>query len=336
MSQVAMGASSRVAERKSLPDVQEVLENVCGCIPVLDIARLGLATTFMQEAMQKGRSKFLECRGFNTQWGLQKAHAVETALFNAFGPSSLKQWTPGPNDTASGNVIAPNETHSWIQISGGTDWNCFQGGYQCISEAAGIRPSWVSFNVRIATPHLSSAFLVLAAGQQLWGLVDPVVSFNYNGHEHSNPEHHGCFAIQTGSAQKGDSPHLCHMKPEFLPEKAYDVAISLDWERAEMSMFIDGRLQIHRQAFKAEQPVRYVAVFNWRSGARAAFSELTLGDSCPEPLIVPPAASRRHAFLPACCRRRQRDPVRWQSSAALHGALVVVMAILMQLVFRGA
>lgn len=342
MAQLAMGASSRVAERQSLPDVQEVLDNVCGCIAVLDVARLGLTATFMQEAVQKGRSKHLECRGLNPQWHLRKAHAVETALFNACGLSDLQQWMPGPNDTASGNIIVPNETRSELQISGGTDWNCFQGGYQCISETAGVRPSWVSFNVRIATPHLSSAFLVLAAGQQMWGLVDPIVSFNYNGHEHSKPEHHACFAIQTGSAQKGDAPYLCRMEPAFLPERAHDVAINLDWKRAEMSVFVDGRLQICREPFKDQQPIRYVAIFNWRSGARAAFSELTLGNTSPEPLTVPPVASCRYALLPPCCLRRlprpvqKSNPARWHSSFTLHGVFVVMMAILMQLLFRAA
>lgn len=176
----------------------------------------------------------------------------------------------------------------------------------------------------------------------MWGLVDPIVSFNYNGHEHSKPDHHGCFAIQTGSAQKGDAPYLCRMEPALLPERAYDVAINLDWRRGEMSVFVDGKLQICREPFKAQQPIRYVAIFNWRSGARAAFSELTMGNTCPEPLAVPPAASDRYALLQPCCLRRlprpvqKSKPARWQSSITFHGVLVVMMAILIQLLIRAA
>ena len=47
--------------------------------------------------------------------------------------------------------------------------------------------------------------------------------------------------------------------------------------------------------FKAQSPIRHAAVFNWRSAARAAFSELVLGDECPHWVSPLPHRPRRPA-----------------------------------------
>merc|ERR1740121_288198 len=55
-----------------------------------------------------------------------------------------------------------------------------------------------------------------------------------------------------------------------------------------MSLYVDGSLQVDRVPFKAGAPIRHAAFYNWRSGARAAFSELALGDECPYPIDAGP------------------------------------------------
>jgi len=101
----------------------------------------------------------------------------------------------------------------------------------------GVRPTWVSFRVRVATPELSGAFLTLAAGQHTWGLADPVLVFSYRGDEGA---HRRCFSINTGATQHGDETHYCHIDPEVIATKPFDVAVNLDWYAQTMSVYIDG------------------------------------------------------------------------------------------------
>lgn len=225
-------------------------------------------------------------------------------------------WTPGPNDKqgnimeSSGNDEADGEddTSGWLWLSGGTDWQGFQGGFQCIS-TDGVKPSWLTFRVRIATPALSGAFLTFSAAQRTWGLEDIVFAFHYSGDERSRSHQQRCFLIQTGSTQQGHDSHPIRIQPEIVADQPYQVSIHFDWAAAEMSVFVDGVQYLSGIPFRAAHPVRFAAIYNWRSGARTAFSELMLGDACPYDISSSTfgrsqlrLAKRTYA---ACCKRRK-------------------------------
>jgi hypothetical protein len=266
---------------------QEILERVLDQLPVTDIGRTGCVCHQASSVVKGCRPAILRQRSFSAHWSWQKANAVErAAFFDLFAHASCelgydKKWEPGPN-SANGMGMNRLEEESgtgsepWLGLSGGTDWQGFQGGFRCVAKN-GLRPTWVSFRVQVMTPEFSGAFFTLAAGLHTWGLADPIVSFHYNGDE--RPKLGRCFVVQSGSSQKGDALHSCLQKPEA--NRPYNVAIRLDWLQQEMSVFIDGALCLEDVAFKASLPIRYAAVYNWRSNARAAFSEILLGDYCP-------------------------------------------------------
>merc|ERR1712139_524189 len=107
-------------------------------------------------------------------------------------------------------------------------------------------------------------------------LADPVLAFRYCGDERS--QNRRCFAVQAGKVQS-QSVVLCDVSC-----KPYDVAVWFDWDAKRMSVFIDGAQHLDNVPFEADQPIRYAAIYNWRSGARTAFSELLCGETCPFPL----------------------------------------------------
>merc|ERR1719323_2753566 len=92
----------------------------------------------------------------------------------------------------------------------------------------------------------------------------------------------------------------------------YDIALRLDWAAGVLSVFIDGCKHISDVHFRTATPIRYAAIFNWRSGARTAFSELMLGDDCPYDLPGGAALKQRAAAARPCgaCRRRQAKALR--------------------------
>lgn len=178
----------------------------------------------------------------------------------------------------------------------------------------GIRPQWASFRVRVATPELSGAFLTFASGRHTWGLADPVFVFGYRGDD-SAPQHRRRFTMQTGASQYGDAVHTCQVEPRA--DQTYDIAVRFDWDRGFFWVFVDGRLCVRGVPLRVKSPIRFAAIYNWRSGARTAFSEMLLGDHCPSALrdgaMLPrPLSQLQHRPLAkrllleaAHCRRRQ-------------------------------
>lgn len=281
--------TTAVQARQLLPSATEILEQVFDAMPIVSIGWLQQVSRHIHTAAKDRRSLVLKRRGLETFWSWQTAHAAETALFfDKLGSPGL--WTPGPNSNRStatmGNVIETGSDDGslgensgpWLWLSGGTDWQGFQGGFREIADV-GIRPTWLSFRVRIQTTQLSGAFLTLAAAQRTWGLEDIVLDFQYSGDERLQKRR--CFVVQSGATQHGDSSHLIRLQPEIVADRPYLVAVSFDWESAVMSVFVDGVQHLDRVPFKAERAVKFVAISNWRSGARTAFSELMLGCSCP-------------------------------------------------------
>jgi len=262
------------------PLIREILELVLDALPASDVGRLMVTSCHARKTADECLPDILLRRGVCSRWSWRQVHAAEVALFfDTLG--SAAGWTPGPNRQSTCNSLAGTYLDGWepwLCFSGGTDWQGFQGGYCCVSEA-GIRPAWIAFRVRIMTPALSGANLALAARQRTWGLADPVLTFNYRGDEHS--QYQRCFSVQGGVAQYGDVSYACRPEAAIEAGRAYDVAVHLDWDQAEMSVFIDGVAYVRKAAFRSTAPVRYVALYNWRSLSRTAFSELVLGGSCP-------------------------------------------------------
>lgn len=293
-----------------LPVAPEVLEQILDALPVVNIGRLQQASSLIRAAAKERRPWVLHRRRLDACWSWRKAHAAETALFfDMRGSPGL--WTPGPNDK-HGNVIESCKDDdvagvvgtdaSWLWLSGGTDWQGFQGGFRCISEC-GIQPTWLTFNVRIATPALSGAFLTFSAAQRTWGLEDIVMAFHYSGDERLSQRR--CFVVQTGAAQHGDMSHPILELPEIVADRPYQIAMNFDWAAGVMSVFIDGVRYVHLLPFKAAHPVRFSAIYNWRSGARTAFSELMVGHCCPYAIRSNEVKSRlsarcKHRSSPSC------------------------------------
>merc|ERR1719329_1235976 len=197
-----------------------------------------------------------------------KAHAVEASvLFDMLG--STGPWTPGPNDRhgnlleVGGNEVSVEDAgtpESWLCLSGGTDWQGFQGGFRCISED-GIQPDWLTFRVRIGTPALSGAFLTLAGAQRTWGLEDVVFAFHYSGDERSKQKR--CFVVQTGATQHGDSSFPVNLEPEIVADRPYEIAVRFDWAQGKASFFVDGVERVGQMPLKSTRSVRYAAMYNW-------------------------------------------------------------------------
>lgn len=313
-----------------LPDLLEMLP--VHCIGFLSAVRKDVFRGV--DALQR---RTLCRRGFNPCWTWRKAQAFETALFcdSLANPGT---WTPGPNDQSSPSNTMETEgqldqAEPWLWLSGGTDWKGFQGGFQTIS-ADGVRPTWVTFRVRIATPELSGAFLTLASTQHTWGLADPVLSFSYCGDERLHERR--CFAVIAGNVKSQAQVNASRKSlvgPEIESDKPYDVAVWFDWYAEKMSVFVNGAQQIDRMPFKADQPIRHAAIYNWRSGARTAFSELLFGETCPFSLptsIVPCRSSRRDWRCPSRRRslRLQADLSRLFVKAALSSSVVILLTAL--------
>lgn len=296
---------SELETQQSLPVTAEILEEVLNALPVIDIGRLQQVSGPFVAAACECRQRVLQRRGLAGGWPWRKAHAAESALFSdALG--GLGHWAPGPN-RVDGNVMERGSDDDWLWLSGGIDWQGFQGGFQCISPS-GIQPSWITFRVRVATPALSGAFLTFSAARRTWGLEDVVLAFQYSGDERSQQRR--CFVVQTGATQHGDTSFACRVESEIVADRPYEVAVHFEWESSLMSVFIDGTRCVERVPFRADRSVRYAAVYNWRSGARTAFSELMLGNSCPFDgcaAVVRRAKSRPSGH--ACCRRRTTAPL---------------------------
>lgn len=296
-----------------------VLDQVLDGLSAQSVARLQLTSRHFSESVKSLQPALLTRRGFGLGCSLQKVHAFEAALFSdAQGDPGV--WNPGPNSKSSCNTLAnDSEAASWLWLSGGTDWQSFQGGFSCVSEL-GIQPSWICFRVRVTTPSLSGASLTLSGRRHTWGFQDPVLVFSYRGDEAGKQRR--CFVVQSGATQTGDVSHKCNVEPEVVSDKPYEVAMHLDWNAEELSVFIDGVRHIDAVPFKARSPIRFAAIHNWRSQARTAFSELVIGPACPFKLHgeVPgraPAAHRQRllgAISARCpCRARRR---RWARAAA--------------------
>jgi len=295
-----------------------VFEEVLAALPALEIARLGVADRYSAAATEGAKPRLLTRRGFHMDCSWRKAHAVESALFRD-ASNDHRAWTPGPNERSIGNIIEYEESDGgpWLWLTRGTDWQAFQGGSQVVSEV-GIRPRWVSFRVRIATPELSAANLALSSHQHTWGLSVPTLLFRYRGDDVSSQRR--CFMIEMYSPHAQPSrcrlsAHACHVADQVRADRVYQVAVHLDWSTGLLSLFIDGRMHLCRAAFDTSMPIRIAAIYNWRSEARTAFSELILGDTCPYSLKDTLETPKR---LNLSCPRRWQ-----QGSSHMIQALVV-------------
>lgn len=270
--------------------VVAALEGILAALLTRDIGRVLLLERRAHGACVELWPPLATRRGFPSGCSLQRAHLVENADF--FDPMDDPEiWWRGPNSMVQGNVLERDSHGRWLWLSGGTDYTGFQGGFRQVAGDVGLRPIWVSFRVQVATPDLSCAFLALAAGTHTWGLEDVVVLFNYRGDDRR--DHQRCFAVETKAAQHGGSPHFCKVKPEVLRDRPYDVSFRLDWVGGPpgmglLSVYIDGVEHVRDAEFNASLSVRIVAMHNWRSAARAAFSELSMGPGLP--CSVPPQA----------------------------------------------
>lgn len=292
-----------------LPHPQEIL----AALPAVDVARSQLLCSASRQAVAEEGASLLPRRGWPADTPWRAVAFAERAQFLAAADPRL--WEPGPNQQIECNALESDGQSPWLWLSGGTDWQGFQGGFLRMS-AEGIQPTWVSFQVQIATPALSGAFLVLSSGKRTWGLEEPLVVFSYRGDEGAKQRRR--FVVQSVDQRLCD-PHCLGAGP-VEEGRSYAVAMGFDWQRALLSVWLDGQKLAAVVPFQASKPMRFAAVYNWRSGARTAFSEVSFGDA--RPLSVPFEAPARAGVIGA------RALLLWLA------VFVAVLAVVLQLVHR--
>jgi len=289
-------------------DLMPFLQVVVDLMEVQSICRFRHASSTLSGPVEALRSTVLGRRFKSPSWPWQKAHSIEAAaLHDPF--TTLQPWTRGPNERNVSNVLL--RLHHALFAPGGTDLQAFQGVSRTVS-TEGVQSSWISVRVHVVAPDASGAFLALYSSKRSWGFTDPVLAFNYRGQA---GEQQRCFSLQTefGTTQKR---HVSHQL-EPIEDRAYDVTIHLDWQGKSASMFIDGVLKVQSVPFQASHSIRYATIYNWRSGAKAAFSDLTIGSVCPGVEFLR-AAKKLPARAVDQCPRKPTGPSQswWQKVAA--------------------
>lgn len=282
----------RAAVEEEVLKVPGMLKAVLECLDAQTVGHLQLADQELLKDSSQLRPKVLPKRKMPSNWSWQKADLVERAQFRD-SLSDVDHWAPGPNERGPRNVLevgveadgadsgaegeAASTSSSWLWLSGGTDWQGFQGGFRLLNEE-GLKPAWISFRVRVATPELSGAFFTLSTEQLMWGLSDPLLVFSYRGDDAPQDQRRS-FAVQRWPDRMG-SPLVCSPGHSVVCNRPYHVGFHLNWRAGVMTVVIDGQ-QVLSTRFKNTTAIRYAAIYNWRSGARTAFSDLVLGDNCP-------------------------------------------------------
>eukprot|EP00929_Paragymnodinium_shiwhaense_P063552 TRINITY_DN31748_c0_g1_i1.p1 TRINITY_DN31748_c0_g1~~TRINITY_DN31748_c0_g1_i1.p1 ORF type:complete len:357 (-),score=77.05 TRINITY_DN31748_c0_g1_i1:155-1225(-) len=270
-----------------------------------------------------------ELQGFPRWWSMQRVHQVQVATFADPLHQAASSWQPGPNLKSESNMLRQGADGSWCWLSGGTDWTGFQGCYRRIS-GEGFRPEWLSFRVQIEQPEFSGAFLALAADTHTWGLEELTLMFSYRGDESAKDRR--CFAVQTTVAQHGGKPSICRSEGSEEPVACnvpHDVAIRLDWSRGLLSVFIDGEQLVRDKEFNVTAPIRYAALYNWRSQACAAFADLVLGPGLPCLAQPTGPAARAPLAIAACCPSRSKRASSAERWAAACGMLCAALFLLL-------
>lgn len=287
-------------------------------LSVKDNARLCLAARMLREIGDDCSSEILTRRGFPWSWSWHKAHLAESAVFfDAF--NNLECWSPGPNKKSACNAVEVGRD-SWLWLSGGTDWQLFQGTYRQISGDPGLRPLWVSFDVCVATPAFAGAFVAVAPGLHTWGLEAPSMVFSYFGDEKEKMRR--CFTVGDGS-----NATLEVVSSDVVPHRPYSIAVRFDWSAAKMSIFVDGEERIHDKTFNAEEAICVVALYNWRRQARHAIANLCMGDVAPP---LGPLADRSRPRAPAGLRFQFGNLSLWMLAV-----IVAIVAVMWPKLLRG-
>merc|ERR1712136_500095 len=288
---------------------------VVDVMEVQDICRLGLASSTLSRPVEAVRSTVLGHRFQSPSWPWQKAHSIEAAaLHDPF--TTLQPWTRGPNERNVSNVLL--RLHHALFAPGGTDLQAFQGVSRTVS-TEGVQSSWISVRVRVGTPNASGAFLALYSAKRSWGFANPVLVFNYRGQA---SEQQRCFSLQTefGTTQKR---HVSH-QVEPVEDRVCDVAIHLDWQGKTASMFIDGVVKVQAVPFRASHSIRYATIYNWPSGAKAAFSDLTIGCVSPSVELLHAAKKLPARAVDPCSRKLSVPSQSWWQKVAAGVATVFV------------
>eukprot|EP00746_Dinoflagellata_sp_MGD_P001431 gnl/MRDRNA2_/MRDRNA2_102700_c0_seq1.p1 gnl/MRDRNA2_/MRDRNA2_102700_c0~~gnl/MRDRNA2_/MRDRNA2_102700_c0_seq1.p1 ORF type:complete len:338 (+),score=56.21 gnl/MRDRNA2_/MRDRNA2_102700_c0_seq1:75-1016(+) len=291
---------------------------ILSMLPLVDAAKLHMTDRHVREIGRTALPNLLTQRGLHPSWSWQKGRMVEDAhFFENF--QTLEHWLPGPNSN-SGSTCNNVETGEgpWLWLTGGTDWQLFQGVYRQVLEKP-ARPCWISFEVRIAAPAYSGAFVALASGLKNWGLSAPALVFSYIGDERQKTQR--CFVVQGNPKQYSSSRVVL---PDIKPDRAYSIAVCLDWTSHVMSIWVDGEQRIEKEPFNTDADIQMVAVYNWRSSARTALANLCIGDN-PPPLgpvqgTIPP---------PPCIQKRSRCSPCAVSLWAVGAFAVVVASVIL-------
>mmetsp|Transcript_23193 Transcript_23193/g.59164 ORF Transcript_23193/g.59164 Transcript_23193/m.59164 type:complete len:360 (+) Transcript_23193:45-1124(+) len=262
-----------------------VLQRMCECLPIVELCRLQPAAKTLANHVRDNREDLLKARRLPAGWPWHKAHVVEDAVFFDRMVLPEDSWSNGPNTKSQGNKcsMSVGEDGEWLWLTGGTDWQGFQGLFRQVS-GSGVKPRWLSFQVRVETLAVSGGFLAVSSGQHTWGLQPLLLLFGFRGDDGPGPTRR--FKVQTSSSPAAQGPAAWHScggegAAEVESGRPYSVAIHLDWARGKLAVFIDGQEQLREVPFQNNAPIRFLGLYNWRSESRTAFSELLLGRARP-------------------------------------------------------
>merc|ERR1711865_1090922 len=101
---------------------------------------------------------------------------------------------------------------------------------------------------------MGGACLALGPEKKGWGMEPLSLLFSYRGDESTQCTRR--FALQSG-ARSGADLHTSPEQPLVLSDRAYEVAIQLDWQQGKMSLFVDGEQHVHDAPFLAGAPIRF-------------------------------------------------------------------------------
>lgn len=323
--QASFAKRLQAAPSSHLDGLQEhgLLERVCELLSALDVARMLMVSHHFWAFGADSMPRFIEKR-FRPGWQLQTAYASEVAVFFDYMRDTTR-WMDGPNASKPYNVAStdtlPGDEGAWTFLKDGTDWLGFQGIY-CQFSQKGCRPKWVSFRVCLHTLDLSGAFFALSAGKRTWGLQPIIFIFNYRGDDMQSGKR--CFALQT--LPNSGELHIMELEQEQIRAGvAYEVSIRLHWGTGTLALFINGQKVLEAVPFQADLQPQLVGLYNWRSQAVCAFSEVMIGNAPPYQLTKNALSvwriSEGHSRFSD--RSRNRSKIGW--IIALTSVLVLLM-----------
>jgi len=260
--------------------LEDVRIDVLSCLESVELSRIEQVDQSWLHASVQWRLEVLRRRGLGSAWTWPRVRALESALFCDLLRCLGSQESRSEEQTSCGGELDNKELPCSFQTYSKDREDCISSA-RCITRE-GLRPKWISFSLHNRASKYPGAHLTFSAGgQQSLGLADIVISFSCFG-SHSQHHHRNTFRIQTDAIRNGRERHAPELVMQLPDSNLCDVAIHLDWEHAMLAVFICGLECFRNVPFTTSKPIRCFCACNWIYGSHMSFSDLLLGDICPQ------------------------------------------------------